>query len=124
MSSVTSDLVRTSRTGIVTDHDNYRDSYHSYLESKVAISNENKATKEGFSQTEFSDDMEQEIVLGQYLENKLGPDLKEFKVKISSTTDNHLSKTHRNVASKQQQFSNTVPEIFIVEYEEQEEEII
>ena len=123
MSSVTSDLVRTSRTGIVTDHDNYRDSYHSYLESKVAISNENKATKEGFSQTEFSDDMEQEIVLGQYLEHKLGPDLKEFKVRISSTTDNHLSETHRNVASKQQ-FSNTVPEIFIVEYEEQEEEII
>ena len=123
MSSVTSDLVRTSRTGIVTDHDNYRDSYHSYLESKVAISNENKATKEGFSQTEFSDDMEQEIVLGQYLENKLGPDLKELKVKISPN-DNHLSETHGNVANKQQYSnSNTVPEIFIVEYE-QEEEII
>ena len=110
--------VRTSRTGIVTDHDN--NSYHSYLESKVAKSNENKATKEGFSQTEFSDDMKQEIVLGQYLEHKLGPDLQELKVKISSTTDNHLSETH-----SKQQFSNTVPpEIFIVEYEEQEEEII
>lgn len=114
MSSVIS--VRTSRTGIVTDHDNNN---HSNLEYKVAKNNENKATKEGFSQTEFSDDMEQEIVLGQYLEHKLGPDLKELKVKISSTTDNHLSETHRK-----KQFPNTVPEIFIVEYEEQEEEII
>ena len=90
--------VRTSRTGIVTDHDN--NSYHSYLESKVANKNVNKATKEGFSQTEFSGDLEQEIVLGQYLEHKLGPDLKELKVKISPT-DNHLSETHRK-----QQFSS------------------
>lgn len=121
--SVTRGLVRTSRNGIVTDHDHNRDSNHSYLESKVANNNINKATKEGFSQTEFSGDLEQELVLGQYLENKLGPDLKELKVKISPN-DNHLSETHGNVASKQQYSnSNTVPEIFIVEYE-QEEEII
>lgn len=118
--SVTRGLVRTSRNGIVTDHDHNRDSNHSYLEYKVANNNINKATKEGFSQTEFSGDLEQELELGQYLENKLGPDLKELKVKISPT-DNHLSE---NFASKQQYSnSNTLPEIFIVEYE-QEEEII
>ena len=121
MTNATRGLVRTSRNGIVTDRDHNRDSYHSYLESKVANKNVNKATKEGFSQTEFSGDLEQEIVLGQYLEHKLGPDLQELKVKISPT-DNHLSETHDNIASKQQ-CSNTVPEIFIVEYE-QEEEII
>jgi len=122
--NVTRGLVRTSRNGIVTDHDHNRDSKnHSYLESKVANNNINKATKEGFSQTEVSGDLEQEIVLGQYLEHKLGPDLKELKVKISPT-DNHLSETHGNVASKQQYSNfNPVPEIFIVEYE-QEEEII
>lgn len=121
--SVTRGLVRTSRNGIVTDHDHNRDSNFSYLESKVANNNINKATKEGFSQTEFSGDLEQEIVLGQYLEHKLGPDLKELKVKISPT-DNHLSETQGNVASKEQfSNSNNVPEIFIVEYE-QEEEII
>ena len=101
----------------MTCHDQNRDTYHSYLESKVAKNKENKATKEGFSQTDFSGDIE--IVLGQYLENKLGPDLTELKVNISSI-DNHLSsETHCNVASKQQ-YSDAAPETVIVECEQEE----
>ena len=113
----------------MTCHDQNRDTNHSYLESKVAKSKENKATKEGFSQTDFSGDIE--IVLGQYLENRLGLDLTELKVNISSI-DNHLSETHCNVASKQQavtavtalnskqQCSDAAPEIVIVECEQEE----
>ena len=121
--------VRTSRGGTVNDFNdnNCKDFYKSYLESKVS----RRGTKEGFSQTDFPTDYEQEIVLGQYLEQKLGPDLQELKVKYSQNNQTSDTQAINNVSKtiNHKQASSTSPEIVIVEYdevvkEEEQEEII
>ena len=114
--------VRTSRGGTVSDFNdnNCKDFYQSYLESKVS----RRGTKEGFSQTDFPTDFEQEIVLGQYLERKLGPDFQELKVKYSQnnlTSDTQaINKVTNTINHKQT--TAAAPEIVIVEYDEAEEE--
>ena len=118
------DQVRTSRGGIVSDFNNSKDFYHSYLESKVSSIG---GTKEGFSQTDFPTDFEQEIVLGQYLENKLGPDFQELKVKYSPNNQTSDTQAINKVSNKYKLPTPAAPEIVIVEYDkaaEDEEEII
>jgi len=68
-------------------------------------------TKEDFSQTDFPEDCEQEVVLGQYLESKLGQDLDNLKVTLLKQT----------CVMNYQAFP---PDIVIVEFPEQEEEEI
>ena len=67
-------------------------------------------TKEGFCQTDFPEEVEQEVVLGQYLESKLGKDLDTIKVKMTK---------QKNSDSLMQTFP---PEIVIVEFPGPEEE--
>ena len=67
-------------------------------------------TKEGFSQTDFPEEVEQEVVLGQYLESKLGQDLDTIKVKMTKQKN-----------SDSQARNPFPPEIVIVEFPEQDE---
>lgn len=64
--------------------------------------------------------------MGQYLENKLGPDFQELKVKYSP--NNQTSDTQAiNKVSNKYKLPTAAPEIVIVEYDkaaEDEEEII
>ena len=110
--------VRTSRGGIVSDFNNSKDFYHSYLESKVSY----RGTKEGFSQTDFPTDFEQEIVLGQYLENKLGPDFQELKVKYSPNNQTSDTQAINKVSNKYKLPTLAAPEIVIVEYDKAAED--
>ena len=99
--------VRTSRSGTVTDLNfNNNTDNQSYQQS---------SKKEEFSQTEFNSGYEQEIVLGKYLESKLGQDFSQLKVKLSANenSDDNISATH----NKQ---TNLPPDIVIVEYDQEE----
>ena len=71
--------VRTSRSGVINCDllDN-----QSFIHQTGITSH--GATREEFSQTDFQNNLEQEIVLGEYLETKLGPDFKQLKVKLSN----------------------------------------
>jgi len=62
--------------------------YQSYLENKLKSQN----IEEKYSQTDFTPRLEQELVLGEYLEAKLGTDLKQLKVRRSK-----LSKSEQNL---------------------------
>jgi len=103
--------VRTSRSGVINCDllDN-----QSFIHQTGITSH--GATREEFSQTDFQNNLEQEIVLGEYLETKLGPDFKQLKVNLSNNSKrNNLS----DVANISVTRSN-VPEIVIVEYEQEE----
>ena len=103
--------VRTTRDGTVSPSENNKDNYQSYLQSKLSDNNRlepQKQLKEGFSQTDFQDDLEQEIVLGQYLESKLGQDLSDLRVKLKHQTSETLTR-------------QPPPEIVIVEFDPEEE---
>jgi len=63
--------------------------YQSYLENKLKSQN----IEEKYSQTDFTPRLEQELVLGQYLEAKLGSDLSELKVRRPK-----LSKSEQNLS--------------------------
>jgi len=67
-----------------------------------------KLTRDSPSQTDFPEDFPNDVVLGQYLETKLGSDFTELRVReggSDQTVQHHL------LAS---------PEIVIVEYEQEE----
>ena len=105
--------VRTSRSGVI-NSDLLDNPNQSYIHQSGTTSH--GATREEFSQTDFQNNLEQEIVLGEYLETKLGPDFKQLKVKLSNNSKrNNLS----DVANISVTRSN-VPEIVIVEYEQEE----
>lgn len=63
--------------------------YQSYLENKLKSQN----IEEKYSQTDFTPRLEQELVLGQYLEAKLGSDFTELKVRRPK-----LSKSEQNLS--------------------------
>lgn len=63
--------------------------YKSYLENKL----ESQILENKYSQTDFTPRLEQELVLGQYLETRLGTDLGELKVSRSD-----LSKSEQNLS--------------------------
>jgi len=63
--------------------------YQSYLENKLKSQN----IEEKCSQTDFTPRLEHELVLGQYLEAKLGSDLTELKVRRPK-----LSKSEQNLS--------------------------
>lgn len=63
--------------------------YQSYLENKLKSQN----IEEKCSQTDFTPRLEQELVLGRYLEAKLGTDLSELKVRRPK-----LSKSEQNLS--------------------------
>lgn len=63
--------------------------YQSYLENKL----KSQSNEEKCSQTDFTPRLEQELVLGQYLEAKMGSDLSELKVRRQK-----LSKSEQNLS--------------------------
>jgi len=63
--------------------------YQSYLENKLKSQN----IEDKYSQTDFTPRLEQELVLGQYLEAKLGTDLSELKLRRPT-----LSKSEQNLS--------------------------
>ena len=100
--------VRTSRSGTVTDLNfNNNTDNQSYQQS---------SKKEEFSQTEFNSGYEQEIVLGKYLESKLGQDFSQLKVKLSANNEN----SDDNISATHNKQTNLPPDIVIVEYDQEE----
>jgi len=63
--------------------------YKSYLENKL----QSQILENKYSQTDFTPRLEQELVLGEYLETRLGTDLSELKV-----TKSELSKSEQNLS--------------------------
>jgi len=114
---VTSDhtSVRTSRSGVI--NSDQHDYHNRSFIHRTGIASQG-TTREEFSQTDFQNNLEQEIVLGEYLETKLGPDFKQLKVKLSNNSKrNNLSED--SVANISVTRMN-VPEIVIVEYDEEQ----
>jgi len=91
--------VRNTKDGVcgAVTHQNKEQFYKSYVENKLQSQiNENK-----YSQTDFTPRLEQELVLGEYLETRLGTDLSELKVTKSelSRSEQNLSKAAKQTCS-------------------------
>jgi len=71
--------------------------YKSYLENKL----QSQILENKYSQTDFTPRLEQELVLGEYLETRLGTDLSELKVTKSelSRSEQNLSKAAKHACS-------------------------
>lgn len=92
-------MVRNTRDGVCgTDNDQSKEQfYKSYLENKL----QSQILENKYSQTDFTPRLEQELVLGEYLETRLGTDLSELKVTKSelSRSEQNLSKAAKHACS-------------------------
>ena len=92
-------MVRNTRDGVCgADNDQSKEQfYKSYLENKL----QSQILENKYSQTDFTPRLEQELVLGEYLETRLGTDLSELKVTKSelSRSEQNLSKAAKHACS-------------------------